>query len=69
MTSHFLQRKNLTMCAQKFYFSINFFSFFEDFSGFSADVGWMHTVFFGEFFAGNMLKEVHTDEFGIVRVE
>lgn len=27
MTSHFLQRKNLTMCAQKFYFSINFFSF------------------------------------------
>ena len=69
MTSHFLQRKNLTMCAQKFYFSINLFQFFEDLSGFSADVGRMHAVFLGEFFAGNMLKEAHTDEFGIVRVE
>jgi len=66
--SLFTKEKFNHVCAEILFFH-QLFQLFEDLSGFSADVGRMHAVFFGEFFAGNMLKEVHTDEFGIVRVE
>lgn len=66
--SLFTKEKFNHVCAEILFFH-QFFQLFEDLSGFSADVGRMHAVFLGEFFAGNMLKEVHTDEFGIVRVE